>query len=87
MTLASNSNPHSHFLWLWFKHTSPGGWTEYRRLSSNEEAWFQRILESWWILRGQWSLSKSYKAALTRKSVMMKPEDLQSIVEKAESEA
>ena len=83
MSSASDSNPHSNFLWLWFKHTSPGGWTEYRRLSSNEEAWFQRFLEAWWVLRGRWSLSKSYRASLARKSVMMKKEDLKQTVEAA----
>ena len=70
MSTASDSNPHSVFLWVWFKHTSPGGWTEYRRRSSNDEAWFQRFLEAWWILQGKWSLSKSYRAALARDRVM-----------------
>ncbi len=81
--MATDSNPHSTFLWLWFRHTSPGGWTQYRRLSSNKEAWFQRVIESWWILIGEWSLSEAYNAGAARQRIAIATStaDAQKIIE------
>jgi hypothetical protein len=73
MTLSRDSVPHQHFLWLWWTYTGPGGWTEYRRLSSNKLAWFQRFVEAWWILTGEWSLGRAYTSAMARSRIMRPP--------------
>jgi hypothetical protein len=74
MTNATNSVTHRHFLKFWWRHTSAGGWTEYRNIGTAEIAWFQRIYEAWWIMTGRWSLEKAYRSGIT-KSIVMKREN------------
>jgi hypothetical protein len=69
-------------LWLWWRQMSPGGWPEYRRLSSAEFAWFQRFFEAWWVFTGQWSLRRAYMAGMIRDRLMRAPgrEEVDSIL-------
>ncbi len=67
---SADSVPHRHFFWLWWSYTGPMGLKEYRRLSSNEIAWFQRFLEAWLILKGDWSLTRAYQSGLVRSRLM-----------------
>lgn len=77
-----DSAPHQHVFCIWWAYTSPGGWTQYRRLSTCNPAWFQRFVEAWWVLIGRWSLERAYNAGLARARRMrpLSKEDFEGLV-------